>query len=137
MSNSSSVIGDLVPYPPKEWEIYPSEQLATHVLENADHALQGELLLNLERSGDVGGQFRFVLGGTSKLYVVLPASAVLQCGGASKFKLNWQLWPKNILLRPNSMTTVWMDFMDRYTHFTTFLNVKKKFLKEKIYFKKK
>jgi hypothetical protein len=65
----------------------------------------------------VGDQDRFVLGGTSKLDVVLPASAVLQCGGASKFKLNWQLWPKNILLRPNSMTTVWMDVMDRYIHF--------------------
>jgi hypothetical protein len=117
MSDSSSIHGDLVPYPPKEWEIYPSEQIATHVLEEADQALQGEFLLTIERSGDVGGQYRFVLGGTSKLDVVLPASAVLQCGGASKFKLNWQLWPKNILLRPNSMTTVWMDIMDRYMHF--------------------
>jgi hypothetical protein len=78
MSDSNSVIGDLVPYPPKEWEIYPSERLATHVLKNADQALQGELLLNVERSGDMGGQYRFVLGGTSLLDVVLPAANILQ-----------------------------------------------------------
>jgi hypothetical protein len=50
MSDSSSIIRDLVPYPPTEWEIYPSEQLATYVLEEADQALQGEFLLTVYKS---------------------------------------------------------------------------------------
>jgi hypothetical protein len=42
------------------------------------------------------------------------ASELLVVGGASSFKLQWQAWPKDILLRQNSLTSNWIDVADRY-----------------------
>jgi hypothetical protein len=114
MSDTDSGDGqELIPYPPSEWLIFAEERLATYVIAEPDVELQGELLLSVDRSGTVGGAYRFVLAGTHNLDVVLPATAVMQCGGAPKFKLNWQIRPSTIQLRPNSLTSVWHDFLER------------------------
>jgi hypothetical protein len=65
------------------------------VIAEPDVELQGELLLSVDLSGTVCGTYRFMLAGTHNLDVVLPATAVMQCGGAPKF------------------ISVWHDFMER------------------------
>jgi hypothetical protein len=119
MSESGSVIGDTVAYPPADWNIELTERLPTHGIDDVTEPLQGELLLEVERGGALGGQFRFVLDGVQKLNVELHTCAVMGGEAAQRFKLHWQERLGAIQLRPNSMTSVWYDFMDRCTFFSS------------------
>jgi hypothetical protein len=112
-SDTSSEYGNLIPYPPSEWTIRPNEEMATYTVTDVEEPLQGGYLLGITRQAGVSGQYRFVLGGTKKLDIKIPAAAALQCGSASKFRLHWQQWPKTIALRPNSMVSNWSDFLER------------------------
>jgi hypothetical protein len=123
MSASGSVLGDTVAYRPADWNIERTERLPTHVMDDVTEPLQAELLLDVERGGALGGQFRLVLDSVQKLNVELHACAVMGGEAAQRFKLHWQEWPGAIQLRPNIfMTSVWHDFMDIFfspTFFST------------------
>jgi hypothetical protein len=101
------------PYPPADWDIIPVEQFATHAIESVVEPLEGLLVLNVDRNTAIRGNFRFILDGKEKLNIDHLASELLVVGGASSFKLQWQTWPKDILLRQNSLTSSWTDVADR------------------------
>jgi hypothetical protein len=100
-------------YPPADWDIIPVEQFATHTIESVVEPLEGLLVLNVDRNTAIRGNFRFILDGKEKLNMDHLASELLVVGGASSFKLQWQAWPKDILLRQNSLTSSWIDVADR------------------------
>jgi hypothetical protein len=102
-----------VPYPPRDWEIRRVEDFHTYSMENVTDPLEGELLLTVDRSGNVRGNFRFALDGKAMLSVDHLASELLLTGGAASFKLQWQTWPRDIQLRQNSMTSPWIDLAER------------------------
>jgi hypothetical protein len=38
---------------------------------------------------------------------------MVSCAGSSGFSLKWQVWPRDIKLRPNAFTSDWFDLTDR------------------------
>jgi hypothetical protein len=107
-------------YPPEDWDIRALEQYPTHTIDAVVEPLEGALLINVDRNTAIKGHYRFILDGKEKLNIDLLASELLVVGGASSFKLQWQVWPKDITLRQNSLTTGWIDLADRYIFFPLF-----------------
>jgi hypothetical protein len=113
-SSSSGSGGDSSPYPPEEWNIRPKEEFAAFRIPEVVDPLEGALLLYTDRTGFVCGQSKFVLDGKAVIDVELPAADLMICGGASGYKLAWQIWPRDIRIRDNTTTSAWNDFADRY-----------------------
>jgi hypothetical protein len=101
------------PYPVVPWEIFDLGDLPTFVLDNVVDQLTGALLLEVQPDGSVAGQHRFILGGLSILDIDVPANRMASASGSSGYRLKWQVWPRDVQLRPNSYTSVWMDLADR------------------------
>jgi hypothetical protein len=94
MSSSESSSGgsgvDSSPYPLEEWDIRPKEEFAAFRIPEVVDPLEGALLLYADRNGFICGQSKFVL---AVVDVELPAADLMICGGASGYKLAWQIWP--------------------------------------------
>jgi hypothetical protein len=58
----------------------------------------------VQPDGAVAGQHRFVLDGLRILDIDLQANKMVSCGGSSGFSLRWQIWPRDVKLRPNTYT---------------------------------
>jgi hypothetical protein len=43
----------------------------------------------------------------------IQANKMVSAGGSSGYRLKWQIWLRDIKLRPNSYTSDWMDLTDR------------------------
>jgi hypothetical protein len=117
-SDEGSVSGDgggadYSPYPPEEWTILPKERFKPFRISNVADQLEGVLQLYADRDGFICGQSRFVLDGRAVVDVDLPASELAICGGASGYRLAWQIWPRDIKIRSNTTTSAWMDLADR------------------------
>jgi hypothetical protein len=105
---------NLESYPPEEWEINRTEDLASYAITEPVERLEGALLLSVARDGTIAGPSRFIVGGLDTLQIELNASEFLICGGASGYKLAWQTRPQDIAIRANSTTSGWYDITDRY-----------------------
>jgi hypothetical protein len=101
------------PYPVVPWEIFDLADLPTFGLENVVDQLTGALLLEVQPDGSVAGQHRFILGGLSILDIDVQANKMVSAGGSSGYRLKWQIWPRDVKLRPNCYTSDWMDLADR------------------------
>jgi hypothetical protein len=101
------------PYPVVPWEIFDLADLPTFGLEDVVDQLTGALLLEVQPDGSVAGQHRFILDGLSILDIDVQANKMVSAGGSSGYRLKWQIWPRDIKLRPNSYTSNWMDLADR------------------------
>jgi hypothetical protein len=105
---------NLEAYPPEEWEINRTEDLASYAITEPVERLEGALLLSVSRDGTIAGPSRFIVGGLQTLEIDLPANEFLICGGSSGYRLAWQTRPQEIAIRANSTTSGWYDIADRY-----------------------
>jgi hypothetical protein len=99
------------------WEIYDLADLPMYGLENMVDQLTGALLLEVQPDGSVAGQHRFILDGLCILDMDLQANKMVSASGSSGFSLKWQVWPRDVKLRPNSYTSDWVDLTDRWCIF--------------------
>jgi hypothetical protein len=104
---------NLSPYPPEEWEINRTEEMASYAITEPVERLESALLLSVARDGTVAGPSRFIIGGLQTLEIDLPATSFLICGGASGYRLAWQIRLQDVVIRPNSTTSSWYDIADR------------------------
>jgi hypothetical protein len=95
------------------WEIFDLADLHTFGLENVVDQLTGALLLEVQPDGSVAGQHRFIRGGLSTLDIDVQANKMVSAGGSSGYRLKWQIWPRDVKLRPNCYTSDWRDLADR------------------------
>jgi hypothetical protein len=76
-------------------------------------ALEGALLLEVQPDGRISGEWGFVLGGNAILNIETAANQMVSAGGSSGYVFQWQLWPRDIRLRPNTLSSEWFDLTDR------------------------
>jgi hypothetical protein len=105
--------GDAIAYPMIPWEIHSVADLPSYALTEVVDTLTGALLIEVQPDGSVSGQQRFVLDGLSILDLDIQANKMVSCAGSSGFSLKWQVWPRDIKLRPNAFTSDWFDLTDR------------------------
>jgi hypothetical protein len=102
-----------VQYPPEEWNVQAVEDFTTYCIPDVVEPLEGALLINVDRSATIRGNYKFLLAGKETLSMRFPASELLVVGGASSFQLQWQAKPASINIRQNSMSSAWIDIADR------------------------
>jgi hypothetical protein len=95
------------------WEIHSVADLPSYTLTEVVDTLTGALLIEVQPDGSVSGQQRFVLDGLSILDLDIQANKMVSCTGSSGFSFRWQVWPRDIKLRPNAFTSDWFDLTDR------------------------
>jgi hypothetical protein len=54
-----------------------------------------------------------VLSGNAILNIEMAANQMVSVGSSSGFTFQWQLWPRDIRLRPNTLSSEWFDLTDR------------------------
>jgi hypothetical protein len=111
--SESSDVTDRPVYPPPQWEVNPLDVLPTYRLAHETSPLEGALLLEVQPDGRISGEWRFVLGGSAILDIEVAASQMVSAGGASGYTFQWQLWPRDVKLRPNTLSSEWFDLTDR------------------------
>jgi hypothetical protein len=47
------------------------------------------------------------------LAIEMAANKMVTCGGSSGYIFQWQLWPQDIRLRPNTLSSEWFDLTGR------------------------
>jgi hypothetical protein len=96
-------------YPPN-WDIFPMEDFITSVPRSAGN-LTSELLVQARPNGRLLDHFRYVLGGSSIMNVEFQLASIWQMPAASTWKLCYQVWPKDIEIRRNMVSSTWTDIV--------------------------
>ncbi len=68
-----------------------------------------ELLARVRDTGRVMGDTRLVLGGTDILEVNIRIQDAIPSPRLAGWRLKYQVWPRDITLRPNMSSSAWMD----------------------------
>ena len=93
---------------PPEWEVFPAEDFNTAGPRAAGECGM-ELLAQMRPNGRVLDHYRVTLGGSRILDVKVPLAKLLLGHADSQMRLHFQIWPKDVLVRRNMMTSVWTD----------------------------
>jgi hypothetical protein len=64
----------------------------------------------VQPDGRISGEWRFILGGSAILDIEMAANKMVSCSG---YTFQWQLWPQDIKLHPNTLSSEWFDLTDR------------------------
>jgi len=96
---------------PPNWIILDNPVFKT--TEAGDTAdLTGQLLVQTNSKGILGGNFRFSVGGSKQLDIVIAAADILDCGVAHNCDVHIQTQPSTISLRLNALSSNWIDLQE-------------------------
>jgi hypothetical protein len=71
-----------------------------------------EVLAQIRPNGRVLDHFRVTLGGSKILEVDVSLAKVLAGDETKSWRLRFQVWPKDLEIRRNMTTTIWLDVHD-------------------------
>ena len=102
-------------FPPDNYFIFPAEHFENAVPRiNGDYTV--EILAQVLPNGRVMDHWQAVLGGSKALEAevnlldVVPAAA-----GLPKWRLTYQQWPRDVIIRRNMTTSGWLDLLTLLT----------------------
>jgi hypothetical protein len=95
-------------------EFSPSwEVLRAELMENSaapdDAEVTVQLNAQLRNTGRILDGFQLVLGGTRILDAEVDLGTLIPASHFNKWKLKFQFWPREIVIRRNMMTSSWID----------------------------
>ena len=98
-------------FPPDNYFIFPAEHF-----ENAVPRINGvytvEILAQVQPNGRVMDLWWVVLGGSKALEAEVNLSDVVRAAaGLPKWRLTYQQWPRNVIIRWNMTTSGWLDLL--------------------------
>ena len=99
-------------YPPDEWLIRCSDQFGEFSITESIEELACLVLLQINRSAKLQGNYQIILGGCEPVKLDIPAQSVLIMGGVAAYRLVMEKWPRDIHFNVNSMTSDWFDLED-------------------------
>jgi hypothetical protein len=94
-------------FPPSDWEVFEAEQFETAAPRNAGE-LGAELLAQVRPNGRILDHFRVTLGGSRIIEIKTPM-ARLFAGTPEAWKLCYQIWPRDVLIRRNMASSLWFN----------------------------
>ena len=102
-------------FPPDNYFIFPAEHF-----ENAMPRINGdytvEILAQVRPSGRVMDHWRAVLGGSKALEAEVNLSDVVPAAaGLPRWRLTYQQWPRDVIIRRNMTTSGWLDLLTLLT----------------------
>jgi hypothetical protein len=100
-------------YPPDEFDIRPAAAYGQYSIAEPTSPLVAAVLVHVDEGAKIYGGYKLVLGGTELLKVDLPLKEVLFMGGSDNYRLVWELWPRDLKIRDNMLTSDWFNLDER------------------------
>jgi hypothetical protein len=100
-------------YPPDEFELRNDSDYGSFRLAEPQHKLEGALLVHVDESAKLTGSYKIALGGSELLKVDIPANNLVITGGSASYRIKMEIWPADIKIRENMMTSNWLDLDER------------------------
>jgi hypothetical protein len=96
---------------PAQWEFFQMEEFSSAAPRNPGE-LGVEVLAQIRPNGRILDHFRVTLGGSKILNVDVSLAKVLAGDETKSWRLRFQVWPKDLEIRRNMTTTIWLDVHD-------------------------
>ena len=93
---------------PGIWDIFPMADYTT-ATPRAPGQLGMEIHAQVRANGRILDHYRISLGGSRILDVNFALSSLLLVPRASNWRLNFQTWPRDVAIRRNMCTSLWLD----------------------------
>jgi hypothetical protein len=100
-------------YPPEEFDIRADAEYGQFRVAESAQPLTAAVLIHVDEAAKISGSYRIVLGGSEMLRVDLPLKEVIFMGGSDNYRLLWELWPRDLRLRENMLSSDWIDLDER------------------------
>ena len=91
-------------FPPDVWDVFPAGNF--ELAEPQDPEQCGVEVWN---NGRIMDHFLFTLGGSKLLEATLKLKQVIGNDNLPDWELNYRLWPRDVMLRRNMLTSDWVD----------------------------
>jgi hypothetical protein len=95
-------------FPPTGWEVLEAKEFET-ITPRADGDHVMELLAQARVSGRIVDHWRVAIGGGKILEKDIKLAKICRSTTLSPFKLRFQAWPKDVLIRRNMASSIWYD----------------------------
>jgi hypothetical protein len=102
-----------VSYPPDEFDIRRAADYGSFGLHEAASPLAAAVLVHVDEAAKIFGGYKIVLGGTETLKLDVPAKEVLFMGESENYRIQMEVWPRDIHIRENMMSSDWFDLVER------------------------
>lgn len=98
-------------FPPEAWEVFDSANFETAASRTAGDVSM-ELMVQARPNGRCLDHFRIATGGSALLTARLPLTSVMRSPVMARFHLRYQFWGRDIRIRRNMTSGIWMDVTD-------------------------
>jgi hypothetical protein len=100
-------------YPPDDFDIRKASDYSNFAMSEAASPLAASVLIHVDEEAKICGNYRIVLGGSVTLKVDVPAKEAIFMGGSDNYRLLLEVWPRDIRIRENMMSSEWFDLEER------------------------
>jgi hypothetical protein len=100
-------------YPPYEFDIRRNAEYGNFALLEATSPLAAAVLIHVDEAAKIYGGYRIVLGGNEMIRLDVPAKEVLFMGESDSYRIQMEMWSRDIHIRENMMSSDWIDLVDR------------------------
>jgi hypothetical protein len=100
-------------YPPDDFDIRKSVDYGNFTMLEVTSPLAANVLIHVDEEAKIRGNYRIVLGGSETLKVDVPAKDVIFMGGSDNYRFLMEVWPRDIRIRENMMSSEWFDLEER------------------------
>jgi hypothetical protein len=109
-----SSISYLTPVPalimefPGRWDVFPMEEYASAIARSPCKAGM-EIMAQARANGRLVDHFRVTVNGSEVLHVDFPISALFTVADLPNWKVQWEVWPRDVPIRRNMCSSGWHD----------------------------
>ena len=98
-------------FPPPNWDIFPGAEFENAMPRNPGN-LGAEVMAQVRPNGRILDHIRIALDGSEQINLTANISTILPIDGLPEWKLVYNTWPRDILMRRNMTTSDWFDLRE-------------------------
>ena len=96
---------------PGRWDVFSMEEFATATVRSPGEAGL-EVMVRARANGRLIDHFKVTVNGSEILHVNVPISSIFCVADMPDWKLQWDIWPRDITFRRNMCSSTWADIKD-------------------------
>ena len=95
---------------PGRWDVFPMEEFAAAIARDPGESGL-EVMVQARANGRLIDHFKISVNGSKIYNVDVPLSAIFSVADMPDWSLQWDVWPRDIILRRNMCSSTWADLL--------------------------